>query len=127
MTAIGGAPEEVTLDGKGFGVPADANVNRVRGGKQNEVKALGNQGAILIQKVGSWSLSSLPIAIDNESDDLGYIQELAERKGFWPVTIAWSDGTIDQGVGQIEGEVAHETGSGVATITLKGTGQLTPQ
>lgn len=127
MTAIGGAPEEVTLDGRGFGVVADADVNRVKGGKQNEVKALGNNMAILVQKATSWMLSNLPIAIDNGNDDLGYLQELAERKGFWPVTIAWSDGTIDGGLGQIEGEISHATGSGTATLTLKGTGQLSPQ
>lgn len=126
MTAIGGSPVEATFDGRGYGCVADSDPKVVRGGKVNEVKPLGNGKAILIQKNNAWMLNSLVVAIDNESDDLGYLQDLANRKGFWPVTFEEADGTIVSGSGQIEGEIGHDVGSGTATINLKGEGQLAP-
>jgi len=127
MAAIGGAPESVTLDGREMPVAADADVSQSRGGYNNENQPNGNGTARLIKRRALWKLEGVTVAIDRGNDDLGYLQELANRLDFFPITITYADGVIYQGIGQLEGEVVHSTGSATASITIMGQGELTPQ
>ena len=127
MTAIGGAPESVTLDGREFPVAADADVNHDKGGFSNEPAPNGNATARKIMTRKLWKLEGVNVAIDRGNDDLGYLQDLANRLDYFPMTITYPDGTIYQARGTISGDLMHATGSATASLTLSGPGELTPQ
>lgn len=127
MPAIGGSLESVTLDGREFAVPADADVNRKLGGFENEVQANGNGTARIIKTRVPFMLDGLTIEVDDARGDQAFIQSLADRPEFFPVTATYVSGITFQGSGQVVGEVQYSNQNASATVNLSGTGQLTPQ
>ena len=127
MAAVGGSIESVTLEGRTFSVPADAEVTRKIGGWENEVEANGDGTGRLIKTRVPFSLDGLTVSIDDTRDDAEYLQELQDRRDFFPVSITFASGKTYQGTGQITGEAGTGSQSTTADISIKGSGKLTPQ
>ena len=127
MPAVGGSIESITLEGRTYSVAADADVGRKLGGSENEVQANGDGTARLIKTRVPWSVSDATVSIDDSNKDAEFLQELADRNSFFPVTITLSSGEIYQGDGQLTGEMPTQTTATTASITIMGTGVLTKQ
>jgi len=127
MTAIGGPIENLALDGRIFSVAADADSNRKLGGTENEVQPNGDGTSRIVKSRAMPSLDGLTLSIDDTRGDMEYLQELQDRKDFFPVAITYSSGITYQGSMQIVGEVTYSSQNTTASLALAGTGRLTQQ
>lgn len=127
MVAIGGSIESVSLGGRSFSVPADADTGRKLGGKENEYASNGDGTGRLIQTVTGWSIDGLLVQIDDTSDDEDFLQDLADEPDFFAVAITYASGAVRQGEGQIVGENPSASQAATKAISLMGQGKLTLQ
>lgn len=127
MSGIGGPIGELTLSGRYFSVAEDAESNRKIGGDENEVQMNGDGTARLIKTVVAWSNDGLAVSCDDDNKDQEFLQSLADRKGFFDITVGYNNGAIWQGTGQIVGEIAYSSKNATATVALVGTGKFTQQ
>ena len=97
MSAIGGSIASVSLDGRNFPVAADADSQRKLGGDENDVQANGDGSARLIKTKVPWQVDGLTLTIDDGRGDHEFLQALANRSEFFPVTIVYPSGEILQG------------------------------
>ena len=127
MTAIGGSIESVTLDGRNFPATADGAVERKLGGFENETQANGDGTARLIKTRTPWSMDGLTLEIDDSRGDHEFIQELADRPDYFPVSVTYASGETYQGTGQISGEFQANSQNTSGAVSLMGPGKLTKQ
>jgi len=127
MAEIGGSIESVTLEGRTYTVASDADVAQKLGGFENEVQANGDGGARKIMTRVPWGLSDITVSIDPETDDLEFLQSLANTKGFIDCTLTEVGGTVWQGSGTITGEMPRSLQATTAAVNLMGQGKLTKQ
>ena len=127
MASVGGSIESVTFDGREFGVAADAEAQRKLGGWENEVQMNGNGTARLIKTRAPLSIDGLTLDTDDDRGDQEFIQELADRNDFFPISITFASGLTYQGVAQITGDLQASSQSAMTTVSLMGPGQLTKQ
>ncbi|MCH9712751.1 MAG: hypothetical protein K0U20_09025 [Proteobacteria bacterium] len=127
MSAIGGSIESVTLDGREFAVPTDAEVNRKLGGFENEILANGNGTGRIIKTRVPLSIDGLSIQVDDSRGDQEFVNELSKRNDFFPIAITYASGITYQGSGQVSGELQASSQSATMTVSLMGPGELTPQ
>ena len=125
--STGGSMESVSLDGRQFAVAADADSQRKVGGFENEVQSNGDGTARLIKNRVPWGASDLTLDIDDDGGDHEFLQELANRNGFFPITATYASGAIWQGSGQIVGEVQVSSTNATASVGLQGAGEMTLQ
>lgn len=127
MTAIGGSLESITLDGREFAIPADAEANRKLGGWENEVQANGNETARLIKTRVPLSLDGVTIEVDDAAGDHEFIQSLVDLKRFFPIALTYASGETWQGQAQVVGEFQASSQSATGQVSLMGPGRLTKQ
>lgn len=125
--STGGSMASVTLDGRPFAVAADADSQRKVGGFENEVQSNGDGSSRLIKTRVPWSASDLALDIDDDAGDHVFLQSLADRNAFFPITATYASGAIWQGSGQIVGEVQVSSTNATASVGLMGSGIMTPQ
>jgi len=124
MTARGGPPRTVSVGGREFASTGSNSPNVVRGGVENEHLVNGDgKTARKIETPIPWSVSSFSIVIDNANGDAEYL--VAFQKGDdGDIVFTWSDGSVDAGVGNIEGTFADEKATASTSIEFKGPGEL---
>ncbi|MCH9712766.1 MAG: hypothetical protein K0U20_09100 [Proteobacteria bacterium] len=127
MSAVGGSIESVTLDGREFGVAADAEAQRKLGGFENEIQANGDGTARIIKTRTPLSIDGLTLTTDDDRGDQEFIQELADRNDFFPIAITFASGSTYQGSAQIVGDLQASSQSAGTAINLMGPGKLTKQ
>lgn len=127
MPAIGGSIESIDLAGRSFPVAADNEVQRKLGGFENEVPANGDGSSRLIKTRVSLSLTDVQMEVDDDRGDHEFLQDLADRKDFFPVVITFASGISYQGTGQITGELQYSSQTAMATASFGGSGKLTKQ
>ncbi|MCP4677090.1 MAG: hypothetical protein GY854_16560 [Deltaproteobacteria bacterium] len=127
MTAVGGPIIELSLSGRYFSVAEDAESNRKLGGTENEVSMNGDGTARLIKTRVPWSADGLTVSCADDNGDQEFLQNLADEKGFFAITVGYATGSIFQGNGQITGEIAFSSKQSTATVALQGTGTFTKQ
>jgi len=127
MSAVGGSIESVTLDGRTYSVAADADSNRKIGGFENDVQANGDGTARLIKTRVPFMVDGLAVSIDDDNGDHEFLQNLANRNGFFPLTVTYASGAIWQGTGQVTGEVTLSSQNATAAVSLMGEGTITKQ
>lgn len=125
--STGGSIEAVTLDGRTFAVAGDADSQRKMGGFENEASPNGDGSARLIKTRVAWSLSDLTVDTDDQAGDSDFLQALADRNDFFPVTITYASGAIAQGTGQVTGELQASSQNATTALSLAGSGKLTFQ
>jgi len=127
MTAVGGSIESISLSGRNFPVPSDAEANRKLGGWENEVQVNGDGSARLIKTRVPLALDGLTVEIDDDRGDQEYLTDLAGQNDFFPIAITYASGLVYQGQAQIVGEVQAASKAGTAQVSLQGPGVLTQQ
>jgi len=127
MSPVGGSIESITLDGRNFAVAADAETQRKLGGFENEVMANGDGTARLIKTRVPLSIAGLVVEIDDGRGDDEFIQDLANRLDFFPITVTYASGLVYTATAQISGENPTSSQSTTKTIDLMGPGVITKQ
>lgn len=127
MAAVGGSIQEITLAGRTFAVAADAEAQRKLGGFENEVMANGDSTARLIKTRVPLTLDGLTVENDDSRGDQEFLQELADRNDFFPISITYASGVVYQGQAQITGEMQSSSQNATTAISLSGPGKLTRQ
>src|SRR5689334_25418990 len=120
MPAVGGSILGCTLDGRYFPVAADADADRDIGGFANTVEPNGDGSARLVKKRKPWKVGGLTLEINEQRDDAKFLQDLADRKEFWPLTVDLASGDTYAGEGQITNDLASQTMSATADVEFSG-------
>ena len=128
MSAVGGSIESISLRGREFSVDAEATVNRKLGGSKNEVKMNGNnRTARLIKVAGAWMLTGVEVEIDDLRNDQEYLQDLADERDFFPMSVTFASGHTLQGTGQLVEDIEFDSQNAIASLSLSGPGRMTQQ
>ncbi len=127
MTAIGGSLQEATFNGRVFPVAADAEVQRKIGGFENEVQSNGDGSARLIKTRTPWSWDGLVVEIDDSRGDQEFLQELADRNDYFPVSLTYASGDTWQATGQFVSDLQMSSQNATGTVSMMGPGQATKQ
>lgn len=125
--ATGGSIESVGLDGRTFAVAADAEAQRKLGGFENEVQANGDGSARVIKTRVPLNIDGLTLSVDDDRGDHEFLQALANRRDFFPITITYASGAVYQGRAIITGEMQASSQNTTASVSLSGPGVLTRQ
>jgi hypothetical protein len=125
--ATGGSVVAITLAGTEFTGAADSDTNRKLGGVETEVSMNGNKTARLLQTLVAWSFGPYNVECDDLNDDQTTLQNLANRKSEFPITIEYASGAIYQGTGTITGELMFSNTTTTVALNVGGSGVLTPQ
>jgi hypothetical protein len=127
MSAVGGSIESITLNGRNFGVAADAESQRKLGGFENEVMSNGNGTARIIKTRVPLSIDGLTVECDDSRGDHEFLQSLSNANDFFPVAITYASGATYQGRAMITGELQASSQNATAAVSLMGPGELTRQ
>ena len=125
--SVGGSIEAVDIAGRNFSVAADADANRSLGGFTNEVSPNGDGTARILKTRVAWSVDGLSLQINNDNQDLEYLQSIADGLDFVPMTITFADGNTYQGNGIVMGDVKASSATATAPIGLSGPANLSIQ
>jgi hypothetical protein len=126
-TAVGGSIQEISIDGRTFPVAADADASRKLGGYENENQPNGDGTMRKIMKRVGWVVSGLTIQISDIRDDQAFLQSVANKLDYVPITITYPSGITYQARGTVAGELAGSSETTTAEIELSGPGELTQQ
>lgn len=125
--SVGGSIESLTLDGRQFSVPADAEGQRKLGGFENEVQSNGDGTARLIKTRVPLQIEGITISIDDTRGDHEFLQQLQDRREFFPIAITYASGATYQGRAQLTGDTQASSQNATASVSLHGPGILTRQ
>lgn len=123
-----GSIKEISIDGRSFKAAADADASTKYGGTENEYNPNGDgeTGRFIVTRVG-WSLTGVDVAIDDENDDLEYVEGVKALARSVPIKVEYADGTVRSGRGNITGEIVVSSMSGTAPMSFEGPGKFDQQ
>ncbi len=127
MSGTGGSIESVQIDGRHFGVAADADSNRKLGGFENEKQPNGDGTARTIKSRVCWKVDGLTLSIDDARGDQEFLQERQNGAADFAIVVTYASGISYQGTGNITGEVQVGSQNTTAAVVLEGGGTLTRQ
>jgi hypothetical protein len=127
MAMVGGPIKGMSLGGRVVSVDEAAEISRGIGGDNNEVLMNGDETGRLIKTLVPWKEDGISAACDDDLELHEYIQGLANRNGFFPITTEYRNGSIWQGDGQIVGEILYSSKNTTITFNVAGTGRFTQQ
>jgi len=127
MAPLGGSILAVTFDGRSFPATADADAAIKLGGWENEVEANGDGSARLKKIRVPPGITGLVLSTDQGRGDSEFLQELQDRKGFFPASVTLTAGDIWQGVMQIVDETAYKTQASTTPVAVMGSGKMSRQ
>mgnify|MGYP006262595373 CR=1 FL=1 len=97
------------------------------GGYSNEVTPCGGGAAIVVQTAIVSSIESLMVGIDNDNDDLKFLQDIADAGEFVPVTVSYADGNTFSGELLITEPPAYDAGKATCELKLQGRNKIDRQ
>lgn len=125
--AVGGSIEAISIAGREFVCPADAEANRSLGGFTADVEANGNGSARIVLTRTTWMLDGLAVEINDSNGDQEFLQDVVDSAAFVDVTISYVNQESYTGVGMLTGDMNHASKNTTMPISLKGRGKLTKQ
>lgn len=125
--STGGSLEDVTFAGRTFAVASDADVSRMIGGYNNEIQSNGDGTARQIKTRVPWQVTGLQLSVDDSAGDHEFLQDLADRKGYFPISITYASGEVYQGRGQITNDLSGSSQNTTVAVDLSGPQKLERQ
>jgi len=116
----GGDIRQLTINGREFGVSAEANVNVDPGGFQNDGGLNGNGNLHINQRRKLAGFSDCPVSIDDEIGDLEFLQNISNNGDVVPVTMTLASNITYSGSLSVWGELMKNSGDGTATLEMRG-------
>lgn len=112
---------QCTINGREMDVKGeDANVNIRVSGFVNEVGINGNGTTHITQRRQTAGFSDLPLSLDDEREDLEFLQGIANDGASVPVNLTLASGITYSGALALVGEIAKATGDGTVSIEMRG-------
>lgn len=127
MTARGGSIEYVNINNRLFPVAADADSERDLGGFTAEVMPNGDGSARKKKTRKPWRIEGLTVQIDNDRQDIEYLQSIADNEGWVPMGVLLVDGYTYGGQGTVVDEIKASSDNATAEIVLSGPHRLEQQ
>jgi hypothetical protein len=128
MSAIvGGSVRECSIKNRVFQCPADAAVKIRIGGDSNEVVATGGGNSIILKTTMVSSVEGLTVAIDNNNDDMTFLQSVADGSDYVTVTVTLADGNTYSGAMQITEPPELDTSKATCELKLAGRDKIVRQ
>ena len=127
MSAIGGSPETLSVNGREFRYTADCDLSRKLGGFENEYAANGDSSARMLKTRVPWTCGGNIVEIDNDNGDQEYLDEVKNSPADVDITVTFVDGSTYGGKGNITGELSYSNQSATATFDLMGPGKMVKQ
>lgn len=116
---------EFSVNGRSFKAAADADGNTKLGGKENEFSANGDGiTGRYIQTVNGWMFSGINFNIDDDNEDLEFLQDISDKGNPVPCKAVYSDGSVRAGSGCITGAIEVSSMNGTAPLTFEGAGKF---
>lgn len=125
--AVGGSINSITLDGRNFGIAADADASRDLGGFIKELESNGNGTQREILTAKPWMVEGLEVSVDDANGDQEFLQGLADVPGLIPITVVYADLGIYQGLGTVTADLKSSSQSAKCPIVMTGQGKFTRQ
>lgn len=125
--AVGGPIEEVTIDGRRFPVAADSDAERDLGGFTNTVSPNGDGSGRLLKERKTWKLGGLSLECNSNRGDQEFLQDKADSKVFFPITVTHCDGAVYAGTGQLTGDIKASGMKAVVPVEFSGPKKLVKQ
>lgn len=121
--AVGGSIKEVAVDGRVFGIAADTDAERSLGGYENEVEPNGDgMTGRLLQTVTAPEVGGLSLVIDDDQQDLEFLQARANAHEFFDFSYTEVTGITYRGTAQIVGGVKRSSAKATSSVAFKGVG-----
>jgi hypothetical protein len=120
MSSVGGPIRECSINKRIFQCTSDAGATLKPGVYSNEVKVSGGGKPYMLKKVEPSELSGLVVLIDNDRDDMKFLNDLAASNDFFPMTVTLADGRTWQGSEVQMEKPEYNTAEGTAAIKLMG-------
>ena len=127
MAIVGGDIFGVSIAGVNFSVASGSNGTLTLGGYKPTTRRMGDGSTIVTGEAFDWSMNDVDLAIDASSNQLDYLQSVANALELVPITVTLVDGTVYQGKGIPTDDHPYSTAKATATVTIMGAGQLTKQ
>jgi hypothetical protein len=125
--STGGSLETISINSREFSVAADADTQRKLGGFENENAPNGDGTARQLKTRVTWKLSGLTLDVDDDRDDHQFLQDIADAKGYFPISATYTSGAVFQGTGNIEGEMQYSNQNTLVSLDVGGPGKFTKQ
>ena len=122
-----GSVESVSIGGVNFPVTADADVSMGLGGSTNEFESNGDGSTRQLKTQAPWMLDGVVLSIDNDRDDMDFLQDRADSEIEVPIEITYADGNVYSGAGNVSGDINYNSANGTCPVKLMGSGKLTRQ
>ena len=116
----GGDIKQLTIGGREFTVAPEASLKLSSGGKVNEAKLAGNKNTIITQKSRFAGFSDCTVIIDNENQDLEYLQGLADDASSVATVLTLACGIAYSGKLIVIGELDVDTMEGTLSLEMRG-------
>jgi hypothetical protein len=127
MSTTGGSVISISLNGRQFAVPTDADFTIKLGGFENETQANGDGSTRKIKTRVPWGITGAQVSTDDSQQDHEYIQGLADSDSPIDVVAELASGALYTGKGEINGELQRTTQNTVTQFDLMGAGKLKQQ
>jgi hypothetical protein len=128
MAVVGGPVESASINGRTFGVPADADVKILIGGDSNkfEMNGDGKTGRIVKEKKAH-KVSGLSLNIDDAKDDHQFLQDIIDGFELVDWSVTKPDGTVYSGQGIITEDAEASIKNATMEVTIEGPGRAQKQ
>ncbi len=124
MGALGGSVKEMSIKGRIFAVAGDADITYDIGGFSVENQMNGDGTVRPISTVKPWKAEGVPISLDKDNDDLGFLQDVMDSREQVAITVTFVDDTTRAGRGGVTGDLAGSSQSGTASVNVGGGGKF---
>ena len=118
--AVHGALRSLEINGRTFKTAQDSPGSTDLGGRNNEIQMNGDGSTRVLQSVVPGMMSDIGVEIDHASDDLEFIQAIADAGVPVPITQTYADGTTRTGDLSIVGEIKPDESTGLLTMSFAG-------
>lgn len=125
--AVGGSIQECGVDGRRMVVAADADMERDLGGFTNSVESNGDGSVRLLKTRKPWTLKGLTFECNENRGDHKAMQDLADRKTLFPISVTLAGGEVYAGLGQIVGDLKYSAKNATIDIEFAGEHKLEKQ
>jgi len=116
----GGDIRSCKINNREFEVPTGTSKTLRTSGFNNEAKASGNGKMSIMQTRILGGFSDLVVMVDDDRQDLEFLQEIADSGNPVQVSVTYASGATYAGSLSLVGEIGKNTADGTATISMSG-------
>jgi hypothetical protein len=118
MSAVGGSSIDITINGRSFGISADADIAQSLKNYENEVRSNGDGSIRIIKKIVPQMLESLVLSIDDSNADMEFLSATYDSLSQFDFAVRFPSGVIYTGRGVFTGDMKRQTENAAAEVSI---------